>query len=192
MVFCKNPILGAVKTRIADSVGAAEALHIYQALISRNEALLAEISMDIDTFIYYSDFIPELSLGGRKTFSMLQIGVDLGARMANGFVDLCNTYDRTLVIGVDCPYITAAHIDQAFEILSSNEVVMGPAADGGYYLLGMRTFYPSLFEGINWGSEEVAAATRIRIRDLGISIGELEVLSDIDYIEDWNRYKQYF
>ena len=191
MVFCKNPVLGTVKTRIAASVGSTVALHIYNQLLSRNEALLAEIPIDVDIYIYYSDFIPKSSFQGRKTISKLQSGADLGRRMANGFKDLCEKYDLTMIIGVDCPYITAAHIDQAFDFLASHDVVMGPAADGGYYLLGMKSFHPSLFEGIKWGSEGVAEATRTHIRDLGISIHELEVLSDIDYLEDWNQYQNH-
>lgn len=118
---------------------------------------------------------------------------DLGSRMAGAFeAAFAAGAQRTMIIGTDCPDITPDLIEDAFERLASADLVLGPATDGGYFLVGLRQPYPALFEGISWGQETVLRQTRKRAQELGLTTSLLAALSDVDRPEDvpvWHRVK---
>ena len=97
-------------------------------------------------------------------------------------------FESMVLIGSDCYDINSDHINQAFKALEDHDVVIGPAEDGGYYLIGMKDFHPKLFADKKWSTEEVYASTIETINEIGLSVVELEKLSDIDYLKDLERY----
>ncbi len=188
IIFVRNPEPGKVKTRLAASVGEDAALAIYLELLQ----LTRNVALNVDTpkYLWYSHFIdnedPWPSSGFTKR---LQQGDDLGSRMAFAFEETLRDHDKAVIIGSDCPYLTPVLIEEAFEALDEREFVIGPATDGGYYLLGMRRFIPGVFQDINWSTDSVCAETIRKIRQAGAQYRLLPTLGDIDEIEDWRRYK---
>lgn len=186
LVFQKNEVLGKVKTRLAAGLGETRALEIYRLLLDKTYFALGTISVPIWT--YFSDFIPEnptYPAGNR----MLQVGQDLGERMKNAFAGCFESgMQKVVLIGTDCPSLEGKHIIQAFEALDQSDLVLGPAKDGGYYLIGMKHRANFLFEGITWSSELVLSQTLALAAAQGLQTSLLPVLEDIDTLEDWERY----
>ena len=186
MIFVKNEQVGKVKTRLADSVGDKKALEIYQKLLRHTLDITQKIKVDRE--VWYSEFIPKEDIWPDSLFAKRpQEGDDLGKRMAAAFKDSFEEegYSKVVIIGSDCAELTTAIIEEAFKCLEKNDFVIGPAKDGGYYLLGMRNFTSELFEGISWSSETVFRSTIEKIKDVGASCAKLDILNDIDTIEDW-------
>jgi|LauGreDrversion4_2_1035121.scaffolds.fasta_scaffold281883_2 rSAM/selenodomain-associated transferase 1 len=186
LIFQKNAILGKVKTRLAAGVGEEQALNIYIQLLAKTYLVLRDISVSITT--YFSEFIPEkptYPAGNR----MVQVGQDLGERMKNAFAENFELgIEKVVLIGTDCPSLEGKHIIQAFEALDQSDLVLGPAKDGGYYLIGMKRRADFLFEGITWSSELVLSQTLALAAEQGLQTSLLPVLEDIDTLEDWERY----
>ncbi len=183
IVFRKNPILGKVKTRIAIESDDDLALEIYNFLCKRVEEVVEETEFDI--FIYYSEYLPVVS---KFQYIKIQKGTDLGARMDNAFQEVLENYDSAILIGTDCPYITRADLVFAFEALKTSDVVLGPALDGGYYLIGMNQRNKELFYNIPWSSSQVLDKTVTKLKDNDLSFYQLISYSDIDRLEDWINY----
>jgi rSAM/selenodomain-associated transferase 1 len=184
MIFVKNPVLGRVKTRLAAETGDERALQIYQALLRHTRAVSAAI--DHPKLIYYSDFLPEHDLwAGTHYHQGLQPAGDLGQRMATAFRDNLQHYQRVVIIGADDPDLQASHLATAFEQLQHHDLVIGPATDGGYYLLGMTAFHPTLFQGIAWSTDQVRAQTLKQASEAGLSHYLLPEHNDIDTYQDW-------
>ncbi len=120
-----------------------------------------------------------------------QEGHDLGEKMLHAFSQVLKQHDQGVIIGTDCPYLNASHLHQAFERINTADVVIGPAKDGGYYLLGMKTAHHSLFEKMDWGTDKVYSRTRERTSEKGLSVELLPELADIDYERDWIEYQQW-
>lgn len=186
LVFQKNEVLGKVKTRLAASVGEKQALEIYLHLLAKTYFALRDISVSITT--YFSDFVPENPTypAGR---GMVQVGKDLGARMKNAFsTNFDSGMEKVVLIGTDCPSIEGSHILQAFDALDQSDLVIGPALDGGYYLIGLKQRADFLFEGISWSTDLVLSQTLAFAAEQGLQTHLLPVLEDIDTLEDWDRY----
>lgn len=188
IVFVKNPELGKVKTRLAQTMGDVKALEIYNKLVAYTRNVLLEIS-GVEKFVFYSSFI-DLDDGWDNDLfvKQLQTAGGLGEKMTSAFHDTFETCDRVVIIGSDCPQLKAIHIEKAFKLLEKHNVVIGPSDDGGYYLLGMDRFYPFIFEGINWSTETVLSETLAIAKNQNISTALLEKLHDVDYEDDWNKY----
>ncbi len=186
LIFIKNPVLGRVKTRLAAALGAEAALAAYQELLAYTRAVATRTACR--RRLYYSDYLPEADEWPTDLFEKhLQSGADLGLRMANAFESAFEAgADRVLIIGSDCPGITPEILAEGFDALHACDFVLGPSADGGYYLLGMRRFQAAVFEGIAWSSPTVCAETRLRMQALGGDCRMLPVLTDIDTEADWN------
>jgi rSAM/selenodomain-associated transferase 1 len=186
LIFIKNPVLGRVKTRLAATLGAEAALAAYQELLAYTRAVATRTTCR--RRLYYSDYLPEADEWPADCFEKhLQAGADLGRRMANAFKSAFEAgADRVLIIGSDCPGITPAILAEGFEALRARDFVLGPSTDGGYYLLGMRRFQASLFEGIAWSSPTVCAETLLRMEALGGDCRMLPALTDIDTEADWD------
>jgi rSAM/selenodomain-associated transferase 1 len=184
IIFYRNPELGKVKTRLAKTLGDEKALAIYLKLSSHTRAITENLA--IDKVIYYSNFVDTEDAWPNTTFQKkLQNGNDLGEKMNNAFVEgFKNGYKRICVIGTDCFELTGDIIKQAFDHLHTNDAVIGPAKDGGYYLLSIKNLIPELFTNKTWSSDTVATDTIQNFKDLRVSFAQLQVLTDVDEEKD--------
>jgi len=187
IVFIKNPELGKVKTRLAKTVGAEKALAIYIALMEHTRKI-AE-ALPVSRHLFYSQEINEQdNWTSDKFHKALQIEGDLGDKMATAFHTVFKENDKVVIIGSDCASLTPAIVQEAFDKLDDFPFVIGPAMDGGYYLLGMNQFSPTVFKDIAWSTAAVFPTTVERIKSMGKRYHLLPTLSDIDYEEDWVKY----
>jgi len=187
LIFTKNPEKGKVKTRLAATVGDDRALLIYKSLLAHTRGVAKSISAK--RLLFYSETIAKDDAWASTDFEKhLQHSGDLGERISAAFETGFQEGGPVLIIGSDCPQLSASIVNDAFAALKKHDFVLGPAMDGGYYLLGMQAFSPSLFQDIAWSTAEVAQETRKKIEILGASCHELPILSDIDYEEDWEKY----
>ena len=188
IIFARNPELGKCKTRLAKVIGNEAALEIYKYLLNHT----AEISEKIkaDKFVFYSDDIKKEDLWNKDVFrKKLQYGTDLGARMENAFTELFQlNYEKVIIIGSDLLDLNTKHVDDAFQLLETNELVIGPAKDGGYYLLGMKTLHLNVFKNKDWGTSTVFKETIKDIQNSNYAL--MEELNDIDTFEDIKPYQQ--
>jgi rSAM/selenodomain-associated transferase 1 len=189
LIFTKNPEAGKVKTRLAATMGNDAALAIYHQLllhtVSVTEYLLVE------KFVFYSNFIEQEDVWNNKRYHKeVQQGADLGERMKNAFTSAFQKgYDKIVIIGTDCPDLNAGIIMNAFIYLQSHDVVIGPAEDGGYYLLGMKQLYSNLFENLQWSTVVVFNDTLKICDQLRLTYQLLPVLHDIDEEKDLQAFK---
>ncbi|MFL0095080.1 TIGR04282 family arsenosugar biosynthesis glycosyltransferase [Tenacibaculum maritimum] len=190
LIFTRNPELGKVKTRLAKAVGNETALTIYKFLLDKTKKVTQ--NLNCDKAVYYSVQIRNHDIWEEKNYQKkLQKGEDLGIRMHNAFQEAFeNNYEKVLIIGSDLYDLTPNHIHEAFDKLNSNEVVIGPAKDGGYYLLGMKKLIPSIFKNKNWGTSSVRRDT---LKDLEkVNVHLLEPLNDVDLIEDIEDHPAFY
>ena len=186
LIFQKNEVLGKVKTRLAAGVGEEQALEIYRQLLDKTYLALRDISFSITT--YFSEFIPENPIHSAEN-KLVQLGQDLGERMKNAFAENFESgMEKVVLIGTDCPSLEGIHLSQAFEALDQSDLVLGPARDGGYYMIGMKRRADFLFEGITWSTELVLSQTLALAAEQCLQTSLLPVLEDIDTLEDWERY----
>lgn len=192
ILFLKYPEKGKVKTRLAKDIGNEKALLIYKKLVSK---LLNQLDINnYDISIYY---FPENKKNEVKKWINLpdikylpQSGDDLGARMLNAFKDSISLkYAKTVIIGTDCLEINDNIISKSFYLLDDSDLVLGPATDGGYYLIGLKTIIEPLFKNISWSTDKVLKQTLNKAKELNIEYKFLDFLSDIDTLEDLNNYK---
>ncbi|MCD9585056.1 TIGR04282 family arsenosugar biosynthesis glycosyltransferase [Tenacibaculum maritimum] len=190
LIFTRNPELGKVKTRLAKAVGNETALTIYKFLLDKTKKVTQ--NLNCDKAVYYSVQVRNHDIWEEKNYQKkLQKGEDLGIRMHNAFQEAFeNNYEKVLIIGSDLYDLTPNHIHEAFDKLNSNEVVIGPAKDGGYYLLGMKKLIPSIFKNKNWGTSSVRKDT---LKDLEkVNVHLLEPLNDVDLIEDIEDHPAFY
>jgi rSAM/selenodomain-associated transferase 1 len=182
LVFTRNPELGKVKTRLAKTVGNATALKIYTFLLKRTRDIVVKVSAD--KAVYYSVKVRENDIWDASIFQKhQQVGEDLGIRMLHAFKNGFKTgYEKVMVIGSDLYDLTAETIENAFIALENNEVVIGPAEDGGYYLLGMNSLEEKVFKNKEWGTETVRKDTLEDLKDKKVFL--LGELNDVDVFED--------
>ena len=186
ITFTRNPELGKVKSRLANSIGKASALEVYKLLLKHTESVLRNLSCD--KAVYYSVKIRKNDIWDTSIFQKhQQKGDNLGQRMQhafeNGFKD---GYEKIIIVGSDLYDLNTKIINDAFLKLDHHDNVIGPAEDGGYYLLGMKTLHPSVFKIENWGTETVYKQTILKLNDNSVYV--LNKLNDIDYVEDLVPY----
>lgn len=188
IIFQKNAILGKVKTRLASTTGDEQALEIYNWMTTYTHQIANQIR--VDKFLFYSDFIPQHSDEILHGFQFeVQSGANLGERMSNAFAYLfAKGYSSVVIIGTDCPELKVSDLNKAFLALSQNDLVIGPAKDGGYYLLGKSCFCPELFRDIPWSTSKVLELTLDRADEANLHYEFLNIKSDIDTIEDWEKF----
>ena len=184
IVFYRNPELGKVKTRLAATIGDAKAYSIYLLLSEHTRRVVDGLPQQ--KALYYSDYVDVDDAWANNSYQkLLQSGRDLGEKMENAFKAGFNSgYKSICIIGTDCLELTEKIVTEAFQTLLTYDVVIGPAVDGGYYLLGMNTLHPELFKNKAWGGETVLTDTLYDIRILGLTSFQLPLLNDIDRIED--------
>jgi len=188
LVFTKSPRPGQVKTRLAPALGMQAAADVHAAMTHRTLSL-AKSLRDITTRVWIaedSEHVFADKIRQRYAFTCFdQNGTDLGERMYQALAMSGRQFSYTVLIGCDCPQLNSEIIHAAFVCLESGQdAVLGPASDGGYYLIGMREISGTVFTGLQWGGSSVAEMTREKFRSLGISWQELPVLSDVDRPED--------
>ena len=192
LVFARAPEPGRVKTRLLPDLSEAAAAELHQRLTRRTvQMALASQLAPVDLYCTpdtQHSFFREMAEAGARL--QVQTGRDLGERMQQAFAAVLAESDRVLLIGTDCPVMTAHYLQQALEALEQTQVVVGPAEDGGYVLLGLRQVVSSLFTGIDWGTERVMAQTREALGRAGIRWRELETLWDIDLYQDLQRWRR--
>ncbi len=186
IIFVKNLIPGTVKTRLSKSLGEENALKVYQQLLVHTNSITRNISAD--KYVFYSDYIEENDLWENEVYKKaIQQGRDLGERMKNAFDDLFNKCCKNvIIIGSDCYDLNEDIIAHAFEKLKETDIVIGPAKDGGYYLLGMKVLMQQFFTGKSWSTNNVLKETIANIEDLHYSFYQLPQLNDVDVAEDIN------
>ena len=183
IIFVKNPVLGKVKTRLAAGIGNEKALEVYLQLMSITQTVTKNVACT--RHVFYSDEIENDIWDDDKFNKHVQEGIDLGERMKNAFETVFSLgAKKAVIIGSDCPQITPEIIDQAFDGLEENDVLIGPAKDGGYYLLGMKKLHPEIFENKEWSTDAVFEDTVLDCIESRLSYGRLETLSDLDTIYD--------
>lgn len=182
LIFTRNPELGKVKTRLAKSVGNETALEIYKFLLNKTKDVTQ--NLECDKAIYYSVKVRENDIWNKSIFQKhQQKGMDLGIRMQNAFKNSLEAgYEKVIIVGSDLYDLTPNHINKAFSKLDTNDVVIGPAEDGGYYLLGMKTLQPNIFENKDWGTSSVRKDTLKNLQEVSVHL--LDELNDIDVIAD--------
>ena len=186
---------GEVKTRLANRIGDGAAAALYEELVRHALGVavasrLAPVELHVASQTQHPFF---RALAARHALTRIesQQGEDLGERMCNALRSALYTADFAVLIGTDCPAMTADYLREACEILDAGKVVVvGPAEDGGYVLIGARTPEECLFADIPWGSERVLQLTRERLRALKLRYAELATLWDVDSFEDLRRWQR--
>ncbi len=190
IVFVKNPVLGEVKTRLAASLGEHRALDIYNELLEITRENITNLGCQ--KHVFFGSFIEDDVIWEEAFLSKnIQDGGGLGERMESAFYRIFRSESdpvKAVLIGSDCPELTSVNINQAFELLDTNDVVLGPALDGGYYLIGMKKNHPAIWLEIDWSTDRVYQQTIDKINKFNLSYSVLPVLQDIDTQEDWSDY----
>jgi len=178
IIFAKNPSYGKVKTRLAATIGHDRALEVYRVLLAHT----AEITRQVNAskIVFYAEFIEQHDVWDGHSQKSVQQGGELGERMANAFQEALKGHRRAVIIGTDCPELDEQTICDAFSHLADNDVVIGPTADGGYYLLGVKMFHPWLFTDIPWSTHTVFEETMARCHLHRLRHHVLPVLHDVD------------
>ena len=182
LVFCKNQIIGKVKTRLALSIGQKKAFLIYSELVNKTATVVNSLSSEVH--IYYSDYIEENdNFDSSKIKKFIQKGNNLGDRMINALNVSFKNFSPIVIIGSDLWELEISDIKDAFGILKKKNIVIGPSTDGGYYLIGMNYLDTKIFENKNWGQQSVLNDT-IRDIDDKTNIHLLDEKTDIDTYDD--------
>ena len=193
IIFTRNPEPGKVKTRLAKDVGDITAFKIYNFLLEHTVSVTRNLAVSKE--VYYSGAIPQNDIWEKEIFTKkLQQGEGLGKRMKDAFEEgFRNGYKNIIIIGSDLYDLQREDLEKAFQLLQDKDAVIGPATDGGYYLLGMNQLFPEVFEDKEWGTSSVLEDT---LKDLkGKNIALLEARNDVDYysdIKDHKDFQQFF
>jgi uncharacterized protein len=188
IIFYKNLVRNKVKTRLAATIGADKAFEIYKAMVEEINSISQVIK--VDKTVYYSDQITKDDVWNSHFKKELQRGEDLGEKMMNAFKDFFALgYTKAVLIGTDIPSLTEDILNDAFNKLDNNDIVIGPAFDCGYYLIGMKVLHSSLFTDVEWSTSKVLSQTISKIEGSNLSYSLLPRLHDIDEEKDLIYYK---
>lgn len=191
IILAKNPELGKVKTRLAVGIGHKYALEVYRRLLDHTREVASRLRSHKSIFFTSTTESEDIWKGFNQE---LQHGMSLGDRMYNAIE---STVGPSIIIGTDCIDLTEEILGNAFKALKEFDVVIGPAEDGGYYLIGMNKPIKGLFENKKWSTESVFIDTIEDIKRLGLTHFTLPTLSDIDTLDDlkksdlYNYYEQF-
>ncbi|UOB18754.1 TIGR04282 family arsenosugar biosynthesis glycosyltransferase [Abyssalbus ytuae] len=181
LIFIRNPEPGKVKTRLAKVIGNTAAFEIYQFLLNHTKEITKKLKCN--KIIYYSENIAENDIWDTQFYQKkLQKGFDLGIRMLNAVKENIRAGSKIIIIGSDIYDLQSSHIEQAFNKLNKHDVVIGPAKDGGYYLIGLKKEHEKIFKNKPWGTSKVLEQTLENLEDSDVFL--LEELNDIDTYND--------
>jgi rSAM/selenodomain-associated transferase 1 len=196
LVFLKNPVPGTVKTRLIPALGAETAADLYRVLAGQALQGTRPRGDEYERLLFFAP--PDARAGVESWLPgetcLPQAEGDLGQRMLAAFEEAFRRGSkRVAVMGSDVPWISRDHVIRAFGLLERRDVVLGPALDGGYYVLGLSGPHPALFHDIPWSTSAVLSATTAKAARHGLSLGLLDPLPDIDTIDDirreWDRLR---
>jgi rSAM/selenodomain-associated transferase 1 len=187
IIFTRNPILGKCKTRLAAKVGNQIALDIYKFLLNHTAVITKDLT--VHKHLYYSEEIWEDDIWDNLIFDKrLQKGADLGERMSDAFLNgFEQGFEKIIIIGSDIFDLGKKDLEDAFNALNHNDYVIGPALDGGYYLLGMKSYTDAVFRNKVWGKDSVFKETMQNLKNEKVFL--LETKNDIDRFEDLKNNK---
>ncbi|MFT2009578.1 TIGR04282 family arsenosugar biosynthesis glycosyltransferase [Pontibacter sp. 13R65] len=185
IIFAKNTEKGKVKTRLAKDIGDDQALLVYQKLLGHTLQVIAQVP-DTDKALYYDSYIPQQDSWKNAHYQQyVQQGLDLGDRMFQAFsAAFKKGYKRVVLIGTDCPELLPEHIQTTFTYLQKEPVVIGPAKDGGYYLIGTTEPLKALFYNKTWSSPLVLQQTLGTLQAIKRTALLLPTLFDLDDVHD--------
>lgn len=193
VIFAKAPIPGQVKTRLCPALTEDEAATLHGSFVldtlERTKAAVTKFKLPVDRYLACAPSSTHVFfriMEARHGVTLLdQEGEDLGMRMRQAFNTLFTRgYRQVCVVGTDVPSLPLTHYRDAVESLTRHDLVLGPAQDGGYYLIGMTTPHPHLFEGIPWSTDQVLALTQQKAKADGLNLALLPVWNDVDTVED--------
>ena len=195
ILFARFPVAGKVKTRLIPALGAEGAAALHRRLVLRTlrtaHALCLAQNVELEIRFAGADANAMQHWLGDGWLCRPQSDGDLGERMAGALAESSREGSpATVIIGSDCPTLSAEVLAAAFEALKSSPVVFGPATDGGYYLIGLNRLLPELFQGVAWGTETVLAQSLQILERIGIRPAKLTPLDDLDRPDDlaaWRR-----
>lgn len=183
LIFVRRPQLGKVKTRLAAAIGEEAALAVYKKLLAHTQTITSVLTCD--KFVFYAEEIEDDDIWNKGYCKQMQANAGLGERMKAAFsLVFQKGYERVCIIGSDCFELTARLIRHAFDLLLEKELVIGPAADGGYYLLGMKNSLKDVFDGVAWSTDKVLLQTEEKIKEQNLLYALLPVLTDVDTVDD--------
>lgn len=192
LIFVKEPVPGQVKTRLAAEIGVDAACHVYRRCVERTLERLVALRDEITLCVEPAGATGRIQtwLGSAWPIQP-QRGATLGERLANATNrTLTEGVQRVVVIGTDSPWIDHLRIEGAFLSLERADLVLGPAADGGYYLVGLAKPAPGLFRGIPWSTSQVLDQTLGKTRALGMRVSLLPEGYDVDRLTDLQQWMQ--
>ncbi len=189
VVLLKAPRAGTVKTRLAETLGADAACAAYRQLVESLFANLAPLPA-VELCFTPAAACAEIKPWLRNDWSVCpQSEGDLGERLRAAFTDhFLTDAEHVVIIGSDCPDVTSKDIEDAWVALAGNDVVLGPALDGGYWLIGLRAPQSGLFTEMPWSTDRVFGETMRRAREKCLRVAILRELSDVDTVADWERW----
>jgi len=191
LVFAKAPIAGTVNTRLIPVIGVESATRLQESLLHKRLESITQAALCDVLLMCAPDVLHDCFRECKNLYAislLAQHGSDLGQRLANGIDFALKSKQHIIVVGTDAPALDVAVIEQAIVALSSNDVVLVPAEDGGYVLMGLSAYHPELFNNIEWGSDKVLQQTQAKVASLGLSLCQLATCWDIDREEDYKRY----
>ncbi len=195
IVFAKAPQAGKAKTRLIPALGEEGAAALHARLVTHTLTTVTRASLCPVQLWCAPDTTHSFFDSCQNNFAITrhkQQGVDLGERMAHAMNHNLQQGFNSIIIGTDCPALTAPDFEQAFtKLQDGNDIVLAPADDGGYVLIGLNRFSATLFSGIHWGTDSVLSATRKKIEQLRWPFKELPSFKDIDHPEDLTEAELY-
>jgi len=184
-VFARRPLEGRVKTRLTPALSPRLAVALYQGML-RDALNAAETCGADERWLFWAEATGP-SFAPRGWREAIQSDGDLGERLEHAFDTMLTPHSRAVIIGADCPLLDGAKLWKAFAALDRVDVVLGPATDGGYTLIGLRKPAPDLFRGVDWSTDAVLAQTLAGARTLGLRVETLAALDDLDTPDDLAR-----
>jgi uncharacterized protein len=193
VIFAKAPVPGQVKTRLCPPLTHDEAATLHGSfvidMLERTKTAAAKLKLPLDRYLACapsSTLVFFQIMEERQGVKLIdQAGDDLGARMQQAFATLfAKGYQRVFIVGTDIPSLPLDHYQQTLALLDTHDVVLGPAMDGGYYLIGLKQPLPELFIDIAWSTDHVLAATQEKAASLGLKTALLPSWRDVDTIDD--------
>ncbi|MGQ0667103.1 MAG: TIGR04282 family arsenosugar biosynthesis glycosyltransferase [Nitrospiraceae bacterium] len=195
VIFAKAPIPGQVKTRLSPPLTPDEAATLHGSfvldMLERTKTAVAKLKLPLDRYLACAPSATHVFfkiMEERQGVTLIdQVGDDLGARMTQAFATLfARGCGRVLIVGTDVPTLPSDYFKQALALLETHDLVLGPARDGGYYLIGLRQAAPGLFVGIPWSTGRVLEMTREKATSLGLKAVTIGAWRDVDTIDDLN------
>lgn len=188
-VFARRPVIGQVKTRLEASIGATAALRCYRQLLGITLETVRQNRASAQLWLHGSPCHAVFRPFQSDLEFKAQTGRHLGERMNHALSHGLRLASAVVLIGTDCPSLSSHDLDQAFEALEQgHDLVLGPATDGGYVLIGLSSRQPSLFHGVQWGTQQVLDQTLTRARRKALKVAQLPPHSDIDTATDLKHW----